>query len=471
VIGHSEGGGIRTLYLLSCCSERFASPASSYSSFFPASEPHYFKGLLKKFGVRMEVFSAGKYKSAGETFSRSGPSKEARENLEELISGLRANIARGMEARAPGFAKKFKNKLLWSASELVTEGFFSREITEKDLARHLSGEPRETVKHAFSTVQPELEQKGPQLRITSDGALVRRHLRSRFKLLNLSRRRSFAFVAMEGAIYSGRKGDHARSGMISGHAYRDLLHDLADSRDEAVIVWINSPGGTPDGSEIVYQALRYLGEKKPVVALMASVAASGGYYIASAAHRIFSLESTITGSIGVVRLQPDAEKFYEKLGVESTRIGFEGSEDILSVSRPVGREGRRLLDDQIQSTYSTFVQRVADGRGKSPAHVRRFAEGKVFTGKDFLASGLVDEIRGIPETVDFLKSSMGIPAARRMQLSLYPEVRVDLRTLVSERFPISAALPLQALARQVSFPFALMGKPVLYFPHEVVRFQ
>ncbi len=470
LIGFSEGGNLRTLLLLSCCSERYSAPAASYASFLPASEPHYFKDLLKKVGVRMDVMAAGRYKSAGEMFSRREPSRAARENLEDLIAGLRKSILSQFEKNVPGLGSRLSKRTLWSAAQLVEVIFFKEEITQAALTKRITKHYDPPVAHAFSPKDQKEEPIEKPERKTSETALVRRHLRRSFVPIRLKRTRSAAFVAMEGTIYSGRYGDQPKSGVISAHAYRSILEELESSRDEAVILWINSPGGTPDGSEIIYQAVRSLGEKKPVIALLSGVAASGGFYIASAAHRIFAMESTITGSIGVVRMQPDAEKLYEKLGVATARIGFDNAQDVLSVSRPVGKEGRKLLEEQITSTYATFLSRVASGRKKEVTDVSRYAEGRVFTGSQFLKTGLIDEIRGLVSAVEFLKDTLKIPQKDPLRLSLYPEVRVDLRALISERLPFGGSKILSLIER--AEPVLAQGQPLLYFPAaDLIRLQ
>ncbi|MBL8020405.1 MAG: signal peptide peptidase SppA [Leptospirales bacterium] len=450
LIAHSEGGNLRTLYLMSMADERYAAPAADFQSFFPASEPHYVKGLLQKLGIRVEAFAAGRYKSAGEMFSRSNPSGDARKNLEELIKSLRTSISQVLDRVTIRGNKSFSRMLidqsLWSSSQLIEIGFLREEITESALLKRLQNKQEEAVVHALSEPASAVSKSEPdrqnkkEIKLTRDEKLVSFTRRSRYPLIRLQRRRSVALVAMEGAISAGHHGDSTKAGFINGHAYREVIEQLADTIEEAVILCINSPGGTPDGSEMIYQAICELKEKKPVIAFMTGVAASGGYYIASAAHRIYSPETTLTGSIGVVRIQPDTAGLYKKLGVDTARIGFDRTQDIMSLTAPLSGDSRRLLRDQLTSTYDTFLDRVARGRKQDKRTVHKFAEGKVWSGRDFLATGMMDGITDVISLFEILKELLGYSKQTRLSIQLYPEVKMDLRSFVSGKIPLSAGI-------------------------------
>lgn len=449
LIAHSEGGNLRTLYLMSLADERYAAPAADFQSFFPASEPHYVKGLLQKLGIRVEAFAAGRYKSAGEMFSRSNPSGDARKNLEELIKSLRTSISQVLDRvtirGTRSFSRLLIDQSLWSSTQLTELGFLREEITESALLKRLQNKREEPIVHALSdpsaaaSKNPESEKK-KEIKLTRDQTLVNFTRRARYPLIRLQKIRSVALVAMEGAISAGHHGDSTKAGFINGHAYREVIEQLADTNDEAVILCINSPGGTPDGSEMIYQAISELKEKKPVIAFMTGVAASGGYYIASAAHRIYSLETTLTGSIGVVRIQPDTAGLYKKLGVDTARIGFDRTQDIMSLTAPLSGDSRRLLRDQLTSTYDTFLDRVARGRKQDKKTVHKFAEGKVWSGRDFLSTGMMDGITDVISLFEILKELLGYKKNTRLAIQLYPEVKLDLRSFVSGKIPLSAGI-------------------------------
>lgn len=435
VIGHSEGGGLKTLLLLAQTDERYATRGSDFHSFLPAAEPHFIRGLLARLGIRVHTRSAGKFKSAGEMFSRDGSTPAARENLEKLISGMRSSILQYFDS-APALKKTaalFQTQTLWSADELVKHGFLLDLLSESELLSRITGETSGLVPHVFQR-EFNLAPPSKPLRMAEDAELARRKQRSQFRPLQIRRKRALAYVAMEGTIVAGRRTDSIRPGMISANAYRDLLLELKEGREEVVFLAINSPGGSPDGSEILYQAISELGEKKPVIALLGGVAASGGYYAAAAAHRIFANKSSITGSIGVVRMQPEASGLYRKLGIRSERVGFRGTEDIVSFTAAPSRASEKLIAAQLESTYAQFLDRVAQGRSKTRAEVLKFAEGRVFTGGQFLETGLIDGILDFAGALDFYRKEAGLGTVP-FAIHLYPEVRVDLRTMLTERLP------------------------------------
>lgn len=439
ILAHAEGGGLKTLLLLAQADERYAASGADFHSFLPASEPHYIRSLLARFGIRVNTKAAGKFKSAGEMFSRDHSTPAAKENLEKLISGLRESVLRHFEAD-PGLKKtaaRFKEKTLWSADELCAAGFLHDLVGEADLISRTTKETLQIQAHPFQTLQP-APKSSETVPLIDDDAVLTRRRREQFRPVHFKRKRSLAYAAMEGTIVAGRRGDTIRPGLISACAYRDLLSELADSKHEVVFLAVNSPGGSPDGSEILYQAIRELGKKKPVIALLGGVAASGGYYAAAAAHRIFASPASITGSIGVVRLQPEISGLYKKLGIRSERVGFRGTEDILSFTAPQSRPSQKLIEEQLEATYAQFLGRVADGRGMKAAEVLRHAEGRVYTGLQFLETGLIDGLLDFAGALDYYRKEAGIPG-RPFAIYTYPEVRLDLRAMLTEQMPFSGS--------------------------------
>lgn len=211
-----------------------------------------------------------------------------------------------------------------------------------------------------------------------------------------------ALIRVSGIITAGRSG----SGGIFGSAVsgsEDIVSLLEDARKnsdvQAIVIRINSPGGSPSGSEEVWNEIQRVRKSgKPVYVSMADVAASGGYYIASPADRIFADDSTLTGSIGVIFDGADMSGLYKKIGINPEVIKSGKFKDIGSSARPMTPEERQLLQGIVDSTFQTFVKAVADGRKLPEAEVRKIADGRVFTGRQALKVKLVDEIGGLHET-------------------------------------------------------------------------
>jgi protease-4 len=201
-------------------------------------------------------------------------------------------------------------------------------------------------------------------------------------------------VSLEGSI-NGLRGNP--SGAIAARDH--LLEALKDDSIKGVLLLINSPGGTVGASKEVYQAAMQLREKKPLVVSMLDVAASGGYYIASAANQIYSNPGTLTGSIGVILSNFNVRSLLDRVGIEPITFKTGLYKDILSSFRPITDGEKKLLQDLLQNTYEQFVQDVVKGRTDAStkrtmtvAAIRKLADGRVFTGQQAKANGLVDEL-------------------------------------------------------------------------------
>jgi protease-4 len=202
------------------------------------------------------------------------------------------------------------------------------------------------------------------------------------------------------------------SGVIAEDRDRDeALRRAAEDRSvRALIVAIDSPGGTVSGGEALHRALSEVAAKKPVVAVLGGTAASAGYMVALPAQRIFAREATVTGSIGVIMQTVEFAGLLERLGIRAEALTSGALKDQPSPFRPLTPEGRAALDAVVQDLYAQFVAMVAAGRRMDPARVRALADGRVFTGRQALAEGLIDAIGGEQEARAWLAAEKGVPA-------------------------------------------------------------
>ncbi len=210
-----------------------------------------------------------------------------------------------------------------------------------------------------------------------------------------------ALIRVTGTITGGKSG----IGLLSGSAVgaEDVVNQLErarkDKKIKAIVIRINSPGGSAAGSEEVWrEIMRVRKSGKPVYASMADVAASGGYYIASACDRIYADASTITGSIGVIFSGADLSELYDKIGLRPEVIKSGKFKDIGSPARPLTSEERVLLQNIVNGMYATFVRSVAEGRKMALSEVKKLADGRIFTGEQAVKLKLIDEIGGLRET-------------------------------------------------------------------------
>jgi protease-4 len=199
-----------------------------------------------------------------------------------------------------------------------------------------------------------------------------------------------------------------------------------DKRVKALVLRVDSPGGSAIASESIWRELSLLREKgKPVVVSMGAVAASGGYYIATAADRIVAQPGTVTGSIGVVAAHPVLAGAKAKLGVNPAEV-HTGARPAPSPNRPLLPEQRERLDILVDTVYKTFIEKVASGRHTTPEKAREVAKGRVWTGADALGVGLVDELGGLQRAAELALQLAGAPAGARPKLVEYPKRRSPL---------------------------------------------
>lgn len=224
-----------------------------------------------------------------------------------------------------------------------------------------------------------------------------------------------------------------------------------DESAKALIVYINSPGGSTYGSERLYKALRRVAEKKPVVTIIGTIGASGGYLTALAGERIFAGESSITGSIGVIVQLTEFSELMEKVGVTATAITSGGIKGDPSPFKPVSPAARENLQTMVTETYDWFVDLVTERRPLDEAEVRRLADGRVVIGISALRNGLIDELGGIEEARVWLESERQIPQSLPMDKIDYSEPKPLIerlftgmlgKTVITERLTLDGLLSL-----------------------------
>ncbi len=225
-----------------------------------------------------------------------------------------------------------------------------------------------------------------------------------------------AVINVNGAIVSGESNDFdftgATSVAASGNIVRLIRQAARDSQVKAILLRVDSPGGSVIASDEIYYALKQSG--KPVVVKMGSLAASGGYYISMAADHIVAHPDTLTGSIGVISEFTNIRGLYEKLGLESTIIKSGENKDFGAQTQPFTEEDKKLWQAVIDETYESFVKIIADNRNMSVADVKKLADGRVYTGRQAFALKLVDQLGYFDDAVDKAASLGGITATPRV---------------------------------------------------------
>lgn len=350
-----------------------------------SSEPMFYAGALEKLGVGMQVTRVGKYKSAVEPFLLKELSPASREQTEVLLTDLWQEIL-----NATGQARKLPPAQLQTIAnqhgELMPEMALQKKLVDK-LAyqdevlaelRKMTGEGEDQVSFrqvSLKTYATEAEKKSRLSR--SSGNQV-------------------AVVYAEGEIVNGR-GDLDE---VGGDRFAKQLRELrSDDSVKAVVLRINSPGGSVVASEVIQREVVLLRQKKPVVVSMGSVAASGGYWIATYADRIFAEPTTITGSIGVFGLLPNVQKLANNLGVTWDVVKTGQYADIQTLSRPKTPQELAQIQKSVDRIYDQFISKVAESRKLPKQKVAEIAQGRVWSGTRAKSLGLVDELGGLNQAL------------------------------------------------------------------------
>ena len=237
-----------------------------------------------------------------------------------------------------------------------------------------------------------------------------------------------------------------------------IVRTLGEYRDDpavrAVVLRINSPGGVVAPTQEIFTAVRRLREaKKPVVASLGSVAASGGYYVAVAADRIYASPGTLTGSIGVVMQLANLEGLLKKVGVEYVVVKAGAYKDVGSFARSMTPEERRILQALLDDVYDQFIVAVADGRGLEPKDVRAFAEGRIYSGRQAHGLKMVDDLGGLEDAIEAAAKMAGLPPRPKV---IYPRRRSWLRDLLRNELGLSSVSRMLPALETLRTPLYLM---------------
>ena len=258
-----------------------------------------------------------------------------------------------------------------------------------------------------------------------------------------------AVVEVQGVIGVG-----AERGLDTEAIIRTLGEYRDDPAVRAVVLRIDSPGGVVAPTQEIFTAVRRLREtKKPVVASLGSVAASGGYYVAVSADRIFASPGTLTGSIGVVMQLANVEGLLKKVGVEYVVVKAGAYKDVGNFARAMTPEERRILQSLLDDVYDQFISAVAEGRGLEPQVVRAFAEGRIYSGRQAHGLKMVDDLGGLEDAIEAAAKMAGLPPKPKV---LYPRRRFSLRELLRNEWGLGSVSQMLPAMQTLRTPLYLM---------------
>ena len=398
VIAYLVNSSMRDYYLLSVADMIIHNPFGVITLNGLSAKLVFFGNAFKKYGIEVQTSRVGKYKSAVEIFTADKMSNEDRYQTKELIESLWNNILTDI-----GDTRNIAAETL--AVYSANQGYFSsQEASELGLVDRSA---------YFDEVRNKLIEIGKfdedlqSFRQVSFTDFLSEGRQRAAEVLDIAKnsKPKVAIVYAEGMIVNG-EGDSDQVG--GDRVSRELRRLRHNDEVKAIVLRVNSPGGSPVASEIVLRELNLIKNEKPVIVSMGSLAASGGYWIAANADTIIAEAMTITGSIGVFGIYPNFKEIANRAGVTFDGVKTSKYADIFTVIRPKTDDELKLLQEYTDFIYNTFIERVAEGRNLSLNEVKAIAEGRIWSGLEALEVGLVDKLGGLDDAIDHAVDIAGI---------------------------------------------------------------
>jgi protease IV len=387
VIAYIANADNRDYYLESVADQILLNPLGLLAFRGLAADGIFFKGAADKYGFEFTPIRHGKYKSAVEPLTREDFSPENREQIDALLKAVWddiLNTVAGARKLAPEQLQALVDK----------EGLISAQTAkDRGLVTELAYEGQALDKLRQWTGKTTNDAVFPQVSIDEyayeieQGAVLRQYGKDKI-----------AVVYAEGQII---EGEREVKGEVAGGQFARIIRKLQQRKDvKALVLRVNSPGGSGQASEVMLDELRRFNAGRPVIVSMGTVAASGGYFISMASRRILAEPSTITGSIGVFGLAFNAQKIANDHGITFDSIKTGELADLGTISRPMTPAEQAVIQNFVDHFYDAFIQRVALGRKLTTNRVDEIAQGRVWSGADALKNGLVDEMGGLQKAID-----------------------------------------------------------------------
>ena len=401
-------------YLASVADKIIVNPQGSISWHGLASQPIFYKDLLKKVGVEMQIFKVGTYKSAVEPFIATEMSDANREQVTAFMASIWGRLLEDVSA-SRNIPVEALNKLADEMMELQpAETYIANGLADTllykdgvlDYLKEISGREADESLRTLSLAEMKNVKRNTPL--DKSGNIIAVY---------------YAFGGIDDST-------SPEEGINSEKVIKDLRKLREDETIKAVVLRVNSPGGSAYGSEQIWREVVLLKEKKPVIVSMGDYAASGGYYISCAADYIVADPTTLTGSIGIFGMFPNMEELLtDKLGLHFDMVKTNKFADMGTLARPFNADERAAMQNYINNGYKLFVKRCADGRGMSVEAIEKIAEGRVWTGATAKELGLVDELGGLDKAIEIAAQKAEVEA---YSLLTYPSKESFFSSLMNE---------------------------------------
>ena len=341
-----------------------------------SAEIMFYKGLMDKLGIEAQIIRHGKFKGAVEPFMYNQMSNENREQIEKLLNSISDYMIDGIATEREGITseeihKMINNMYLSSARKCLESGIIDKIAYQDQILSDLEDKSEHEI-----TLTDYMKVKNPKTSVSDN---------------------KIAIIYATGEINTGKGSYNTIGSETTVEAIREASED---ENVKAIVLRVNSPGGSALASEIIWREINLAKQKKKVVVSMGDYAASGGYYIACNADKIFANNSTLTGSIGVFGIVPNTKNFLnEKLGVYIETVKTHKHSDIANGYRKLSNDELNVIQNSVEDIYETFITHVSEGRGIPVRKVDEIGQGRVWSGTDALSIGLIDEIGGLEDAI------------------------------------------------------------------------
>lgn len=419
VVLYMEDGGMKEIYLASVCSRVYLNPSGSIDLIGFRIEPIFFKGTMKKLGVSFDVIQLKEYKDAFEPFVNETLTSASREVYNSILDFLYnrfiSEVSRDRGLSAESLKVAIDEGLLLPA-QTIRFGLVDSVLYESALDSLFKEKGIDVVDIVNYTRHP-LKQSKDKIGIL------------------------YAF----GAIRTGKSSPSPYGGSSLGsHTFIENLKDAVENKSvKAIVVRVNSPGGSSLASDIIWNSIREARKKKPVVVSMGDLAASGGYYISMAADSILATPFTLTGSIGVIFAKPNLKGFYDKLGINRQTLARGKRTEIFSDYRSLSPEEKEFLYSYLKTIYDDFVRKASESRNLGVDSLEKLARGRVWIGGQAREIGLVDIEGGFLDAIELAARIAGIPLTEEPGLVYFPKKK-GLMEFLLEISDISSFVPQHA---------------------------
>ena len=408
IIAYSNRYTTSNYYVATVADKMYFNPTGNIAWHGALAQKMYYTRLLEKLGVEMQILKVGTFKSAVEPYFRTSMSDADKEQSKRLIEGIWAEVRSGVST--------------------------SRGISQADLdsyaEEYMDVQPADKyIAYRLVDTLVYREDMDEILRIMSgskDYKLMNNTKLSQVKRPEAKQPNRVAVLYAEGTIM----GDEAMEGITAKNILKQMKKIRKDDQVKAVVLRVNSPGGSADASEEIWHGVKTLQAKGlPVVVSMSDLAASGGYYISCGADYIFAEPTTLTGSIGIFGTIPNVNKLREKIGVDVDGITTHkhSAMEVNMLMKGMNSEEQALMQAMIERGYDLFTRRCADGRHMSQDAIKQIAEGRVWLGSDAKELGLVDELGNIQDAINKAAELAGI---ENFDINYYPEAEDPLDQLL-----------------------------------------